>query len=1050
MNNNISIGVGFHEEGSPRERGRLAAESALEGAGKAPALALAVTADRTGAEEVLEGIRGVFGECPLLGMASEPSAFSASFPLPFSPGRGVGVVLLASSYVDVKIGAGYDREGNWEKEITEAFDQSYIGRLDRTGEESLSDRDLCDWYLYRPPSLALSVIISRPEEKGLREQRVSGFLREKFHGRVPFMTCSCSSDEPMVFAGNRIVREGVVLAILKTDLEFSVDRYHNFEPMQKKFFVTRSEGTRILEINGRPALAEYLSFSRDVVPIEREKLVEYFTLYPLAYRGRAGKYHLVLPEAVNEDNSLTLPMVPHPHKPLFSMLSVSSAESGFDGETETKDGEFPSETGGCTVLLRNSDLRDNELFFSESRSLHGSVAEVIKAGFNRDVRAYLPQDYLQGEASHIALTFRGTLDPIAVAASENGRLLKEVVRLKQLNQKVFEGIGDGVALLDADLRPILVNSKYCEIMGLPEEDIIGKPCSWEGDVCRCAARKALREGSETIDEMTRVGDDGLVWLRVECFPIRDHEGKVSAVVEVLRDVSGFKSLQVSLESEKRKLEAVVDGMAESIYIVDRDYSLQLAHAGEHFTDMGGSGDPHEEKCYEFIFKRELPCPWCGLDAIFNSGGIVRKLAHFEDESGEERFCQVTFSPWSDDHKRVTAGICLVVDITAQHKMEQQMIHTERLGSLSVLSAGMAHELNNPLGAINFNVEVLSRRESSPEYQELLGSIKKDAERINRIVGNLLSFSRRSAHSFGLVAPSEVLDAALELFPGAMSKKKIEIVKSIPDDIPQLWGNFQDLQQVFVNLVSNSIDAMPGGGCITVSAALEEGNPDREVPTQIVVLYNRDVDLLRSLAVEPGWETRFLRSEEEALDFFRQPDFSAPEVFLLDYGNIDEERLRRLLSAVQKASPATKVIFLDGMKDELPQSDLFGLGEARPSDTVSREDLIHDIRAMLPERSPKAAAPPHVEIIFSDTGVGISKAQRKRIFDPFFTTKDERKGTGLGLSVVHKILENHGARIAVESRPGEGTTFRLVFPRRREGDLGEGGGLHFREGMVWER
>jgi len=1049
LNTNIVSGIGFREEGSPRERGRLAAGIAAGNAGLAPALALVVNADGEGTEEVLGGIREVLGDCPLIGCNAEPSTISTSFPAPGLPGTGVGVFLIASGYLDVKIATGFDQGGDWQREIAEAFEQSYIGGLGKTMGRNPSDKDLCSWYLYRPPSLALSIIISKPEEKLARERGVSHFLRDRFHGRVPFMTFSCASERPEVFAGGRIVSEGIVLAIMKTDLKFSMNRFHNFEPMQKKFFVTRSEDTRVFEVNARPALSGYLSFSGDTVQMEERNIRGYFSLYPLAYRGKEGKYHLFLPETVNEDQSLVLPFKPHPRKPFFPMISVSASDVAPGGEAAARKGSG-QKAKDCTLLLRNRELRDHDLFAPDPHGSGGREGETIRVGFNRDLKAYLPDDYLHGETSHLALTFHEALDPIAVAAFENGRLLKEVIRLKQLNQQVFEGIGDGVALLDPQLRLIHVNRKYCEIIGMSEEELIGEPCPWRGDVCGCVASEALREKSDMFNEMTRLGDDGLVWLRIECFPVTDGEGNVTAVVEVLRDVSKFKNLQMSLESEKRKLEAVVDGMAESIYIVDRNHNLQLAHAGEHFASMEDNANPLGEKCYELIFQRELPCPWCGLDSIFESGGIVRKLAHIDDESGGERYCQVTFSPWSDDQGRVSAGICLVVDITAQRKMEQQMIHTERLGSLSVLSAGMAHELNNPLGAINFNIEVLSRRESNPEYQELLTSIKKDTERINRIVGNLLSFSRRSAHSFGPVDPAEVLNAALELFPGALGKRKIEIVKSIPPDIAHLWGNFQDLQQVFVNLVSNAIDAMPAGGRITVRAELKEGGSGREAKTQIVVLYNRDVELLRSLTQEPGWEARFLRNEEEALDYFRQPDFVSPDIFLLDYGNIDEARIRRLLSAVGDASPSTRVIFLDGMKDQTSQSDLFDhSGDRRLGDTVSREDLVFDIRSMLPKRRPKVVEPPHVEILFSDTGVGISVGQKQRIFDPFFTTKDESKGTGLGLSVVHKILENHGAKISVESRPGEGTTFRIVFPRRREGDPVESGGAYLREGMVWE-
>jgi CheY-like chemotaxis protein len=84
----------------------------------------------------------------------------------------------------------------------------------------------------------------------------------------------------------------------------------------------------------------------------------------------------------------------------------------------------------------------------------------------------------------------------------------------------------------------------------------------------------------------------------------------------------------------------------------------------------------------------------------------------------------------------------------------------------------------------------------------------------------------------------------------------------------------------------------------------------------------------------------------------------------------------------------------------------------------------DAMAML---FPDAAKEDHIEIAISDTGTGIDDETRKRMFEPFFTTKERGKGTGLGLAMVYGVVNNHGGVLDVESRVGEGTTFRVYLP-----------------------
>jgi signal transduction histidine kinase len=455
------------------------------------------------------------------------------------------------------------------------------------------------------------------------------------------------------------------------------------------------------------------------------------------------------------------------------------------------------------------------------------------------------------------------------------------------------------------------------------------------------------------------------------------------------------------------------------------------------------GDVRNRTCYEVLFRRKLPCPWCLMHETLVSGSVERRVAHLADESGEERSYQVTFSPWGVGQGDQAAVVCLLVDISAQKRLEQQLVLSEKLNSLSILSAGMAHELNNPLGAINFNLEILKRREKDVEYREVLESIRKDVLRINRIVGNLLSFSRSGAASSGWIALPEVIDVALELFQIVIGRQQIEVRRSYTAGHLPVWGNAQDIQQVFINLIANAVDAMPGGGVMEIAVAADAHASAAAEPARIAVVYDNAGELacLRALMDVPGWEVRFFRGDGEAIDSFRASLATPPEVLLLDFAHTDADRVDFFVMMVKEFAPEARVLAVaDSAQGDQRWARIPGIAGVlpRPLETARVLEQLHAIVGALRAQRERRA---EVVVRFSDTGVGIPPEILARIFDPFYTTK-EAKGTGLGLSVVHKILENHGAAVRVSSNPGTGTAFTMTFPQTQA--AGSGGQFRLRQ------
>jgi len=161
----------------------------------------------------------------------------------------------------------------------------------------------------------------------------------------------------------------------------------------------------------------------------------------------------------------------------------------------------------------------------------------------------------------------------------------------------------------------------------------------------------------------------------------------------------------------------------------------------------------------------------------------------------------------------TRGTLIIIDnITDRIRLEDQLVQNEKLTSIGLLAAGVAHEVNTPLAVISSYSQML-RKEISPEDSrfKLLEKITKQTFRASEIVNNLLNFSRTSATEFSEVDIHQVITETLSLLEHQFKTARIRVERELRAECPVTFGNAGKLQQVFLNLFVNARDAMPEGG-----------------------------------------------------------------------------------------------------------------------------------------------------------------------------------------------------------------------------------------------
>ncbi len=170
---------------------------------------------------------------------------------------------------------------------------------------------------------------------------------------------------------------------------------------------------------------------------------------------------------------------------------------------------------------------------------------------------------------------------------------------------------------------------------------------------------------------------------------------------------------------------------------------------------------------------------------------------------------------SKDYRQI-GRLIIFDDITDRSELESRLVQADKLSSIGLLAAGVAHEVNTPLAVISTYAQMLAKQVSGDEQKsKLLEKIAKQTFRASEIVNSLLNFSRTSSTDFIDIEVNRTIRETLSLIDHQLMKTAVRTELSLEDSVPKLKGNAGKLQQVFLNLFLNARDAMPDGGLLAV-------------------------------------------------------------------------------------------------------------------------------------------------------------------------------------------------------------------------------------------
>jgi signal transduction histidine kinase len=304
--------------------------------------------------------------------------------------------------------------------------------------------------------------------------------------------------------------------------------------------------------------------------------------------------------------------------------------------------------------------------------------------------------------------------------------------------------------------------------------------------------------------------------------VKDRTAELNtANVSLRQQISERQKIEDELMDQNKFIRDAIDSLTHPFYVIDADdYTIKMANKASNFGDIN-----EKATCFGLTHKRAAPCDSaehpCPVEALKKTKEpVILEHTHY-DADGKERVLEVYGYPVFDRNGKVAQIIEYNLDVTERKQREKELMRARSLEAIGKLAAGIAHEINTPLTNASLGMQVLSKRlhqitDESSIWRKI-ESVEKSIERSSVIARELLHFSRQKESEFIPLQINDLIVGAITLMEFRL--RNIEIHQKL-SDIPDVMGDPIKLEQVFLNILNNSAEAMPDGGEIFISTSLE--------------------------------------------------------------------------------------------------------------------------------------------------------------------------------------------------------------------------------------
>lgn len=314
-------------------------------------------------------------------------------------------------------------------------------------------------------------------------------------------------------------------------------------------------------------------------------------------------------------------------------------------------------------------------------------------------------------------------------------------------------------------------------------------------------------------------------------------------------------LRQRVDRQKTYISSILQNSVDGIVFIDNENRIQVWNKGAEmifgYTDKEMIGQSfHRLVPAEIDAEAELKKIW---DEVLIKGYVRNFVSKRETKAGKIITVDISRTLVKSPEGDVLGSTAIIKDITKHAEMERRIYNTEKLASIGTLAAGVAHEINNPLGVIlGFTELLIDRYDPGTQEYEDLKVIEENGLNAKRIVEDLLGFARVSEGMDETVDVKKSLETVLKIVKSTLTSKKIEWTLRAPDTLPRTHGDSREFQQVIVNLINNSLSAIDDrGGKINITAVKVAGSVETSVTDTGSGIPNK----IKALIFDPFFTTK---------------------------------------------------------------------------------------------------------------------------------------------------------------------------------------------------